>query len=273
MTAKQNTTNTTQRVIPIKAEGGVSDAAKAARREEVVSLYKKTEKIYAREVTGWFTNWRWVMVWVTQLVFYVTPWLHWNDRQAILFDLVTRRFYIFNLVLYPQDLVYLTALLVIAAYGLFLFTTVAGRLWCGYACPQTVYTELFMWIENKIEGSRAKRMKMDKSPMTVDKLARKVAKHAAWLVLAIWTGYTFVGYFSPIRDLWQGVISFGLGPWETFWILFYGFATYGNAGFMREQVCKYMCPYARFQSAMFDQDTLIISYDEKRGEPRGARAR
>ena len=273
MTDKQNPTDTTQRVIPIKAEGVLSDAAKAARREEVVSLYKKTEKIYAREVTGWFTNWRWVMVWVTQLVFYVTPWLHWNDRQAILFDLVTRRFYIFNLVLYPQDLVYLTALLVIAAYGLFLFTTVAGRVWGGYACPQTVYTELFMWIENKIEGSRAKRMKMDKSPMTVDKLARKVAKHAAWLVLAIWTGYTFVGYFSPIRDLWQGVISFGLGPWETFWILFYGFATYGNAGFMREQVCKYMCPYARFQSAMFDQDTLIISYDEKRGEPRGARAR
>ena len=251
----------------------MSDAAKAARREEVVSLYKKSEKIYAREVTGWFTNWRWVMVWVTQLVYYVTPWLNWNNRQAVLFDLETRRFYLFNLVLYPQDLVYLTALLVISAYGLFLFTTVAGRLWCGYACPQTVYTEMFMWIENKIEGSRAKRMKMDKSAATADKIARKTAKHTAWLAVALWTGYTFVGYFSPIRELWQSVISLGLGPWETFWILFYGFATYGNAGFMREQVCKYMCPYARFQSAMFDRDTLIISYDEKRGEPRGARSR
>ena len=273
MTDPQKTTDAPQRVIPIKAEEAAFDAAKAARREEIVSLYKKTEKVYAREVTGWFTNWRWVMVWVTQLVFYVTPWLYWNDRQAVLFDLGTRRFYLFNLVLYPQDLVYLTALLVISAYGLFLFTTVAGRLWCGYACPQSVYTEMFMWIENKIEGSRAKRMKMDKSPMTAEKFARKAAKHAAWIAVALWTGYTFVGYFSPIRDLWQSVISFGLGPWESFWILFYGFATYGNAGFMREQVCKYMCPYARFQSVMFDRDTLIISYDEKRGEPRGARSR
>jgi cytochrome c oxidase accessory protein FixG len=273
MTDPQKSTDAPQRVIPIKAEEATSDAAKAVRREEIVSLYKKSEKVYAREVTGWFTNWRWVMVWITQLVFYVTPWLYWNDRQAVLFDLGTRRFYLFNLVLYPQDLVYLTALLVISAYGLFLFTTVAGRLWCGYACPQSVYTEMFMWIENKIEGSRAKRMKMDKSPMTAEKFARKAAKHTAWIALALWTGYTFVGYFSPIRELWQSVISFGLGPWETFWILFYGFATYGNAGFMREQVCKYMCPYARFQSAMFDRDTLIISYDEKRGEPRGARSR
>lgn len=262
-----------KRVIPIKAEGAMPSAGNDAKREEVISLYKKTEKVYAREVKGWFTNWRWVMVWITQLVFYVSPWLFWNNRQAVLFDLETRRFYLFNLVLYPQDLVYLTALLVISAYGLFLFTTVAGRLWCGYACPQSVYTEMFMWIENKIEGSRAKRMRMDKSPLTGEKLARKTAKHVAWLALALWTGYTFVGYFSPIRELWQSVISFGLGPWETFWILFYGFATYGNAGFMREQVCKYMCPYARFQSVMFDRDTLIISYDEKRGEPRGSRSR
>ncbi len=273
MTDPHSNSQTRQRVIPIKAIEPAPGVAKVVGHEEVVSLYKKSEKIYAREVVGWFTNWRWVMVWLTQLVYYVTPWLDWNGRQAVLFDLDTRRFYLFNLVLYPQDLVYLTALLVISAYGLFLFTAVAGRLWCGYACPQTVYSEMFMWIENKIEGSRARRMKTDKSPMTVDKFARKSAKHTVWIALALWTGYTFVGYFSPIRDLWQSVISFGLGPWETFWILFYGFATYGNAGFMREQVCKYMCPYARFQSAMFDRDTLIISYDEKRGEPRGARAR
>ncbi len=257
-----------KRVIPIQAEGQVGSA-----REEMVSLYKKSEKIYAREVQGWFTNWRWVMVWLTQIVFYGTPWLSWNDRQAVLFDLTTRRFYMFNLVLYPQDFIYLTALLVISAYGLFLFTTVAGRLWCGYACPQSVYTEMFMWIENKIEGARAKRMKMDKSPWTVDKIGRKVAKHAVWIALALWTGYTFVGYFTPIRVLGEEVVTLGMGPWEIFWVLFYGFATYGNAGFMREQVCKYMCPYARFQSAMFDRDTLIISYDEKRGEPRGSRSR
>lgn len=259
-------------VIPIVAEQP-GPAAQQARREELVSLYKKTEKIYAREVEGWFRNWRLALIWVTQLVFYGTPWLSWNERQAVLFDLGTRRFYMFNLVLYPQDFIYLTALLVISAYGLFLFTTVAGRLWCGYACPQTVYTEMFMWIENKIEGNRAKRIKMDKAPWTFDKAWRKVAKHGAWITLALWTGYTFVGYFTPIRTLGAEFVSFGMGPWEISWVLFYGFATYGNAGFMREQVCKYMCPYARFQSAMFDRDTLIISYDAKRGEPRGSRAR
>ncbi len=260
------TTPDNKRVIPIQVEGG-------AAREEMVSLYKKSEKIYAREVQGWFTKWRWVMVWLTQIVFYATPWLVWNDRQAVLFDLTTRRFYMFNLILYPQDFIFLTALLVISAYGLFLFTTVAGRLWCGFACPQSVYTEIFMWIEHKIEGSRAKRIKMDKGGWSVAKLGRKLAKHTVWIAFALWTGYTFVGYFTPIRVLGDEVMSLGMGPWEIFWVLFYGFATYGNAGFMREQVCKYMCPYARFQSAMFDKDTLIISYDVNRGEPRGARAR
>jgi cytochrome c oxidase accessory protein FixG len=261
--------STPPRVIPIQPEA----AAAAGAVEKTVSLYKKSEKIYAREVQGWFVKWRWVMVWVTQLVFYGTPWLMWNQRQAVLFDLTSRRFYMFNLVLYPQDFIYLTALLVLSAYGLFLFTTVAGRLWCGYACPQTVYTEIFMWIERKIEGDRAKRMKLDKSPWSLQKVGRKVGKQAAWLTFALWTGFSFVGYFTPIRSLAQEVLSLGLGPWETFWILFYGFATYGNGGYMREQVCKYMCPYARFQSAMFDRDTLIISYDEKRGEPRGSRSR
>ncbi len=239
------------------------------RREQVISLYKKSETIYARAVDGWFAKWRWVMVWVTQLVFYGLPWLAWNNRQAVLFDLEARRFYIFNLVLYPQDFIYLTALLVISAYGLFLFTAVAGRLWCGYACPQSVYTEIFMWIERKFEGDRMKRMKLDKGAWTFEKVWRKSGKQLAWIVVALWTGYTFVGYFTPIRELGAAVLAFGLGPWETFWVLFYGFATYGNAGFMREQVCKYMCPYARFQSAMFDRDTLIISYDTARGEPRG----
>jgi len=244
-----------------------------ARREQVISLYKKSETIYARSVDGWFAKWRWVMVWVTQLVFYGLPWLSWNDRQAVLFDLDARRFYIFNLVLYPQDFIFLTALLLISAYGLFLFTAVAGRLWCGYACPQSVYTEIFMWIERRLEGDRMKRMKLDKGPWGFEKLWRKGGKHAAWIAVALWTGYSFVGYFTPIRELGAAALSFGMGPWETFWVLFYGFATYGNAGFMREQVCKYMCPYARFQSAMFDADTLIISYDAQRGEPRGARSR
>jgi cytochrome c oxidase accessory protein FixG len=208
-------------------------------------------------------------VWTTQIVFYGGPWLTWNERQAVLFDIVHRKFYLFGLVFWPQDVIYLTFLLIIAALSLFLFTAVAGRLWCGYACPQTVYTEIFLWIERKIEGDRNARMRLDAKPFGWEKLLRKGAKHGIWIALAFWTGFTFVGYVTPIRELGPAVLSLSTGPWETFWILFYGFATYGNAGWMREQVCKYMCPYARFQSAMFDKDTLIITYDQKRGEPRG----
>ena len=255
-------------ILPATAAAAAADADSSVT---VVSLYQKQSKIYARSVSGFFVNWRWALVWLTQIAYYGLPWLTWNDRQALLFDLVARRFYIFGLVLYPQDLIYLSALLMISAYALFLFTAVAGRLWCGYACPQTVYTEIYMWIERKLEGDRQRRMKLDRSPWTFDKLWRKTAKQSAWIAVGLWTGFTFVGYFTPIRTLAGAVLSAGLSPWETFWILFYGFATYGNAGWMREQVCKYMCPYARFQSAMFDKDTLIISYDSERGEPRGAR--
>jgi cytochrome c oxidase accessory protein FixG len=242
-------------------------------RSTVVSLYQKQSKIYARAVSGWFAGWRWALVWATQLLFYGLPWVEWNSRQAVLFDLPARRFYLFDLILYPQDFIYLTGLLVISAYGLFLFTAVAGRLWCGYACPQTVYSEIYMWVERRIEGDRARRMKRDAGPWTFDRVWRFAAKQAVWIAIGLWTGFTFVGYFTPIKTLSSGAITLGLGPWETFWILFYGFATYGNAGYLREQVCKYMCPYARFQSAMFDRDTMIISYDLERGEPRGTRGR
>ena len=242
-------------------------------RETVVSMYQAQKKIYARAVSGWFAGWRWALVWATQLVFYGLPWLEWNARQAVLFDLGARRFYIFGLVLYPQDFIYLTGLLIVAAYSLFLFTAVAGRLWCGYACPQTVYTEIFMWVERKLEGDRAQRMRLDAAPWGVDKLLRKGGKQLAWITIGLWTGFTFVGYFTPIRSLAAAASTLGFGPWEWFWICFYGLATYGNAGWMREQVCKYMCPYARFQSVMFDADTLIITYDAARGEPRGPRSK
>ncbi|MEK8032833.1 cytochrome c oxidase accessory protein CcoG [Ideonella sp. DXS29W] len=240
---------------------------------ETVSLYQKQRKIYPRSVTGTFATWRWMLVWATQLVFYGMPWLMWNDRQAVLLDLASRRFYIFGLVLYPQDFIYLTGLLILSAYALFLFTAVAGRLWCGYACPQTVYTEIFMWVERKFEGDRAQRMKLDEGPWDWNRIWRKAGKQGLWITIGLWTGFTFVGYFTPIRHLAEEAMTLGFGPWEWFWVLFYGFATYGNAGYMREQVCKYMCPYARFQSAMFDRDTLIISYDPERGEPRGSRSR
>jgi cytochrome c oxidase accessory protein FixG len=237
------------------------------------SLYEIRKKIYPRAVTGWFAGWRVLMVLGTQLVFYGVVWLQWNGRQAVLFDLVSRKFYIFGIVLWPQDFIYLTVLLVVSALSLFLFTAIAGRLWCGYACPQTVYTEIFMWIERRIEGDRAQRMRLDEQPWTGRKILLKTAKHGAWIALSVWTGFTFVGYFTPIQQLAGEVTTFALGPWETFWILFYGFATYGNAGWMREQVCKYMCPYARFQSAMFDSDTMIITYDRARGDPRGRRSK
>jgi cytochrome c oxidase accessory protein FixG len=239
--------------------------------EQVVRLYRSEDKIQPRSVSGWFAGWRWALVAFTQILYYGLPWLQWGERQAVLFDLGARRFYLFGLVLYPQDFVYLTVLLMISAYGLFLFTAVAGRLWCGFACPQTVYTEIFMAVERWFEGDRMARIRLDSSPWTLNKLARKSGKQAAWIAIGLWTGFTFVGYFTPIHTLGREVLNLGLGPWETFWMLFYGFATYGNAGYMREQVCKYMCPYARFQSAMFDKDTLIISYDVERGEPRGAK--
>ena len=248
-------------------------SANVADDDVMVSLYQAHKKIYPRSVTGLFAKWRWFFVWATQLFFYGMPWLQWNGRQAMLFDLDARRFYIFGLVLYPQDVIYLSGILIISALLLFLFTAVAGRQWCGYACPQTVYTEIYLWIERKIEGDRSARMRLDAAPMSGAKFLRKAAKQLAWIAVGLWTGFTFVGYFTPIRELAQHVLAWTLGPWQTFWIFFYGFATYGNAGFMREQVCKYMCPYARFQSAMFDKDTLIVSYDRQRGEPRGARSR
>ena len=262
------------RIIPIVAQPARSaDAPAAADDVELVSLYQAHKKIYPRSVSGLFSRWRWGLVFLTQILFYGLPWLEWGQRQAVLFDLGVRRFYIFGLVLYPQDFIYLTGILVISALALFLFTAVAGRQWCGYACPQTVYTEIFLWIENKIEGDRSARMRLDNAPMSMAKFSRKAGKQLAWIAVSLWTGFTFVGYFTPIRELAGLFTSFGMGPWENFWVFFYGFATYGNAGFMREQVCKYMCPYARFQSAMFDKDTWIVSYDAARGEPRGARSK
>lgn len=248
---------------PIQAEPANEDNA----------LYVKHKKVYPREVHGIFANFRIAGVLGLLGLYYIAPWLQWAQHQAVLFDLPARKFFIFGLTFWPRDFFYLALLLIIAALSLFFFTALAGRLWCGYACPQTVWTEVFLWIERKIEGDRNKQIKLDKSPLTRQKFTRKATKQVIWILFSAWTGFTFVGYFTPILELGHNLLQFNLGPWESFWIIFYGFATYGNAGFMREQVCIYMCPYARFQSAMFDKDTLIISYDEQRGEPRGSRQR
>lgn len=255
-----------RKVIPIAA------AQAETSKAESVSLYEAQKKVYPRSISGVFARWRWIMVYVTQLVFYCLPWLQWGERQMVLFDLGARRFYIFGLVLYPQDFIYLTGLLIISALALFLFTAVAGRLWCGFTCPQTVYTEIFMWVEHKIEGDRSARIRLDKGSWNFEKIWKKSLKQLIWIAVAFWTGFTFVGYFVPIREL-GGELLVLHGTWQIFWVLFYGLATYGNAGYLREQVCKYMCPYARFQSAMFDNDTLVVTYDPERGEPRGPRVK
>jgi len=255
-----------RKVIPIAA------APAEKPKTESASLYEAQKKVYPRSISGVFANWRWIMVYVTQLIFYGLPWLQWGERQMVLFDLGARRFYIFGLVLYPQDFIYLTGLLIISALALFLFTAVAGRLWCGFSCPQTVYTEIFMWIEHKIEGDRSARIRLDNGPWTFEKTWKKSLKQLVWITVSFWTGFTFVGYFVPIRELGGELMSLH-GSWQIFWVFFYGLATYGNAGYLREQVCKYMCPYARFQSAMFDNDTLVVTYDPERGEPRGPRTK
>lgn len=246
------------------------NSQKTADPAVAVSFYEKHKKVYVREIEGWWNTWRWVFVVFTQILFFCTPWLQWNGRQAVLLHLVERKFYLFGLVLWPQDVFYLALLLIISAYALFLFTAIAGRLFCGYACPQTVYTEIFMWVESRIEGDRSARMKLDKGPMTARKFRLKATKHAIWLAISLWTGFTLVAYFTPVKEL-LAALPFGFSGWELFWTFFYAGFCYMQAGFLREQVCKYMCPYARFQGVMFDPDTLIITYDPARGEPRGAR--
>jgi len=240
---------------------------------ETIPLYIKSDKVYPREIQGRFARLRVIAAWTLLGLYYLLPWINLDGQQIVLFDLANRQFHILGLTLWPQDLIVLALLLAMAALALFFFTALAGRLWCGYACPQTVWTEVFLWMEKITEGRRNKRIRLDQGPWTKEKLARKSAKQLLWIGFALWTGLTFVGFFVPIRDLAVRVLELNLGGWETFWLFFYAFATYGNAGFLREQVCKYMCPYARFQSAMFDDNSLIISYDETRGEPRGPRSK
>ncbi len=252
----------------------VRKAAPLATESVEQSLYAKHIKIYPRQVHGFFADLRVILASITLGIFYGLPWINWGPhRQAFLIDLPARKFNLFAWTFWPQDLFYLAVILIISALALFLFTAVAGRVWCGFACPQTVWTEIFLWMERKIEGDRMHQMKLAQQPWIGERIFKYSAKHALWLLFALWTGFTFVGFFTPIRELALSMVNFSLGPWETFWVFFYAFATYGNAGWLRERVCTDMCPYARFQGAMFDRDTLIISYDSARGEPRGARNR
>ncbi len=250
----------------------VQDVTPPAKKGgENVDLYASREKIYTRAFTGFFRNLRRVGGAFLFLLYFGTVWLTWNGRQAVWWDLPERKFYIFGATFWPQDFILLSGLLIISAFGLFFITVFAGRVWCGYTCPQSVWTWIYMWCEKVTEGDRNQRMKLDKAPMSGNKLLRKAAKHTLWLLIGLVTGLTFVGYFAPIRELLMDLVTGEADGWAYFWVGFFTLATYGNAGWLREQVCIYMCPYARFQSVMFDKDTLIVSYDPRRGEKRGPR--
>ncbi|MGO4999971.1 cytochrome c oxidase accessory protein CcoG [Oceanisphaera sp. W20_SRM_FM3] len=229
--------------------------------------------IYVRAQTGQWQKLRKYLGWVLMLVFAAGPWMTWNGRQALLFDVEQQRFQIFAATIWPQDLTLLALLLMISAVALFFVTTFLGRVWCGYVCPQTIWTFIFIWFEEKLEGTANKRRALDKAPWGVNKIWRKTAKHIAWLAVSLLTGFTFIAYFIPAKELLLEVLTFTTSFWVGFWVWFFAFCTYGNAGWMRTIMCTHICPYSRFQSAMFDKDTFTVSYDAARGEARGPRPR
>jgi cytochrome c oxidase accessory protein FixG len=265
--------NSTFNGVPSNPSPGTALMRNAVPQVSALKTASAGEPIYVRETRGRYTQWRWACVWTTQLVFFGLPWLNWNERQILFFDLAARKFYVFGLVLWPQDLIYLAAVLIISAFALLLSSTLRDRVWCGFACPHTVYTEIFMWVERQIEGSRSARIRLDKQARSLSKFTKKTLKHGVWALAAAWTGFTFVGYFTPVRLLLDEALTMTLGPWEWFGISLYSLLTYCNAGWMREQFCRHICPHARFQAAMVDRDTLVIRYDAARGEPRGLRNR
>ncbi|MCF6438363.1 cytochrome c oxidase accessory protein CcoG [Pseudoalteromonas luteoviolacea] len=235
--------------------------------------FNPRNRIYVRAVKGMHQLLRQRIGFLGMLAFMLLPWLNFNGQQAVLFDLFEQKFNIFGLTLWPQDLTILAFILMIAAFALFLVTTFYGRVWCGYTCPQTVWTFIFIWFEEKCEGSANQRKKLDQRPMDLDKFLRKGAKHVSWLAFSFYTAVTFVGYFTPIRTLLPDLMMFSASGYATVSVVVFAVCTYGNAGWMREIMCLHICPYSRFQSAMFDKDTFTVSYDNKRGEGRGPRGR
>ncbi|EJL6399015.1 cytochrome c oxidase accessory protein CcoG [Vibrio navarrensis] len=235
--------------------------------------FNPSNRIYVRESKGTYQKLRRYGGWFLLVLFAMVPWISYGDRQAILLDFSHQQFNFFGTTLYPQDLTLLALLFMIAAFGLFFITTFLGRVWCGYLCPQTVWTFMYIWFEEKLEGSANKRRKQDAGKLTTDLVLRKTVKHIAWFAIALATGFTFVGYFVPIRDLVVDFFTLNASFGPVFWVMFFAICTYGNAGWMRSIMCIHMCPYARFQSAMFDKDTFIVGYNTKRGEQRGPRSR
>ncbi len=257
--------------IPVQQIDPANEPSEKKKAPESIDLYASRKKIYVKEVKGLFQRIRTVSLLALLGMYFLFAWLTLNGEPLIHFDLPAREFHLYGVTFFPKDFFLLSGMLIISAFGLFFITTLFGRVWCGYTCPQTVWTFIFMWVEERIEGGRNKRMKLDKAPNSAEKIAKKSAKHFIWLLIALATGLTFVGYFYPIRELIADLFTLQANGWAYFWVGFFTIATYLNAGWMREQVCLYMCPYARFQSVMFDPNTRIVSYDPNRGEPRGGR--
>ena len=241
---------------------------------ESVTFFTKQRRIYARRVWGKYRKLKWLSMVTLLAIYYATPWLRWNrgphaPDQAILIDMPGRRAYFFGIEIWPQEVYYLAGILILAAVGLFFVTSLLGRVWCGYACPQTVWTDLFVWVERLVQGDRNARMKLDNAPWSLEKIRKKGLTHFLWILIGFVTGGAWVFYFNDAPTLFDQLLHLDV-PWSVGgWIAALTFSTYLMAGYAREQVCTYMCPYARFQSAMFDKDTLIIAYDKERGEPRG----
>lgn len=239
--------------------------------ESTSKVLEADHKIQPRSFSGFFRRVRITGGLVLFALYFGVAWLDWGGRQAVLWDLSEKKFHIFSATFWPEDLVLLSGILLICAFGLFFLTVLAGRVWCGYACPQSVWTWVFLWAERVAEGDRSKRIKLDATPLSVKKLVRRGSKHGLWLLISLLTAITFVGYFTPIRDLVEDLFVLEASGWAVFWVLFFTAATYLNAGWLREKVCFHMCPYGRFQSSMVDADSMVISYDAERGEPRGSR--
>lgn len=240
---------------------------------KVTSNASANDKIYIRAVKGKIETFRRIFGFVFLAMFALLPWLTYNGQQAVLLDFSAQRFHFFGLTLWPQDLTLFAWIFIIAAFALFCVTAIAGRVWCGFMCPQTVFTFLFVWVEEKVEGGRNKRIHLDNQPMHAGKLARKLSKHLLWLTIALLTALIFVGYFYPIDTLFINFATFELDFWPLFYVALFTLCTYGNAGWMREIMCTHICPYSRFQSSMFDKNTFSVTYDRARGEGRGPRSK
>ncbi|MEW6280739.1 MAG: 4Fe-4S dicluster domain-containing protein, partial [Candidatus Eremiobacterota bacterium] len=234
------------------------------------AITRKRAKVYAKRMDGRFRRVRTSVSLLLQGLLFLLPWATWEGRQAVLIDIPGRKLYLPGMVLFPQETFFLLILLISGGLTLFASTAIAGRMWCGYACPQTLFTQTFMMVERWIEGDRARRMRLDKGPWTAEKVLRRTLKLAAWTGMGVWLGITFAGYFTPIRELVPGILRAQPTTWAL--VGFFTAISLFDFGWFREQFCHYLCPYARFQGAMFDQDSLIVGYDEKRGEPRGKSA-